>query len=53
MRDITGKHPVAKDEAIPVPTYRRLMELVAQLSYLNMDHLLFFRGQVLGDRLSE
>jgi hypothetical protein len=42
---LVGTQPIAKAEAIPVPTYRGLMELVAQLSYLNKDHLLFFRGQ--------
>jgi hypothetical protein len=42
---LIGTQPAAKAEAIPVPTYRRLMEHVAQLSYANKDHLLFFRGQ--------
>ncbi|MGH8626308.1 MAG: FRG domain-containing protein, partial [Gammaproteobacteria bacterium] len=40
-----GTQPVAKAEAIPVQSYRRLMEHVAQLSYANKDYLLFFRGQ--------
>jgi hypothetical protein len=36
---------VAKADAFPLPTYRRLMEHVAQRSYASKDHLLFFRGQ--------
>jgi hypothetical protein len=40
-----GNEIPAKADAIDVPTYRRLMEHVAQLSYANKDHLLFFRGQ--------
>lgn len=43
--DTVGTQPVAKAEAIPVRSYRRLMEHVAQLSYANKDYLLFFRGQ--------
>lgn len=42
---VVGGQEPAKVEAIPVPTYRRLMEHVAQLSYANKDYLLFFRGQ--------
>ena len=40
-----GSEIPAKADAIQVPTYRSLMEHVAQLSYANKDHLLFFRGQ--------
>jgi hypothetical protein len=36
---------VAKANAFPVKTYRELTEIIAKLSYLNKDHLLFFRGQ--------
>ena len=39
-----GKTPVAIANAFPVSTYRKLVERVAQLAYLNRDHLLFFRG---------
>jgi hypothetical protein len=42
---MVGSQPVAKADAIPVPTYRHLMEHMAQLSYANKDYLLFFRGQ--------
>ncbi|MCE5192280.1 MAG: FRG domain-containing protein [Actinomycetia bacterium] len=31
--------------AVPVRSFRGLVEEVAQLSYLNKDHLLFYRGQ--------
>lgn len=39
-----------KADAFPVPTYRYLIEQIAKLSYLNKDHLLFFRGQGLDFR---
>ena len=45
VSEIVGDQEPAKAEAIPVQGYRRLMEYVAQLSYSNKDHLLFFRGQ--------
>lgn len=45
LQELLGDQPVAKADAIQVPTYRRLIEHVAQLSYANKDHLLFFRGQ--------
>jgi len=40
-----GHHPVAKAEAIHVSSFIQLLDHVARLSYLNKDHLLFFRGQ--------
>ena len=45
LADQVGSQGAAKAGAILVPTYRRLMEQIAQLSYVNKDHLLFFRGQ--------
>ncbi len=36
---------VSKHDAFPVATYNELMKIVAELSYLNRDNLLFFRGQ--------
>lgn len=36
---------VARQEAFPVGSYDELMRIVAELSYLNRDNLLFFRGQ--------
>jgi len=36
---------VARQEAYPVGSYDELMRIVAELSYLNRDNLLFFRGQ--------
>jgi len=40
-----GSDDVATAEAAPAASFRELVEEVAQLSYLNKDHLLFFRGQ--------
>lgn len=56
MRNITGKltpellkhttpKTVGKDEGYKVSTFRQLVEQIANLSYLNKDYLLFFRGQ--------
>jgi len=56
MRSITGtltpelidkltNPQVAKAEAFSVASYRKLMDHIARLSYLNKDYLLFFRGQ--------
>ncbi len=36
---------VASASPYRVETYRRLVEIVAAVSYANRDHLLFFRGQ--------
>ena len=36
---------VPRSDAYPVATYNELMKIVAELSYLNRDCLLFFRGQ--------
>jgi len=36
---------VSRQEACRVPTYNELVKIVAELSYLNRDNLLFFRGQ--------
>lgn len=36
---------VGKQDAFPVETYDELVKIVAELSYLNRDNLLFFRGQ--------
>lgn len=56
MRNITGKltpellkhtnpKSVGKDDGFKISTFRELVEQVANLSYLNKDFLLFFRGQ--------
>lgn len=42
---LVGDGPAAKGPALPVATFRELMQHVARLSYANKDHLLFFRGQ--------
>lgn len=42
---ITSPKTVGKDDGYKVSNYRELIEQVAKLSYLNKDHLLFFRGQ--------
>ena len=36
---------VARRDAYPVSTFNELVRIVAELSYLNRDNLLFFRGQ--------
>jgi hypothetical protein len=41
----TNPKTVGIDKGFPVTTFRHLVEQVAQLSYLNKDYLLFFRGQ--------
>ena len=41
----TNSEDIAKDSGYNVNTYRKLVEQVAQLAYLNKDYLLFFRGQ--------
>ena len=40
-----GDQPVDKADSYEAKTYRELMVQVAQLAYLNKDHLLFYRGQ--------
>lgn len=40
-----GQKAVTRARAYPVDSFRGLVEHVARLSYLNKDHLLFFRGQ--------
>jgi hypothetical protein len=37
--------PVDAADPLPVSTYRKLVENVAKLSFLNKDYLFFFRGQ--------
>lgn len=36
---------IAKADAFPVKTYRELTEIIAKLSYLNKDHLLFLEAK--------
>jgi len=36
---------VPRNEAFPVANYNELVKIIAELSYLNRDNLLFFRGQ--------
>lgn len=40
-----GTDPVWRAKAYDVLGFRALVEIVAQLAYLNADHLFFFRGQ--------
>src|SRR4051812_43377163 len=47
LQEHVGKRSVALAPAFPVHSYRELVEHVAQLSYLNKDHLLFYRGQAI------
>lgn len=41
---------VLKEDAYPVSRFRDLVEHIAKLSYINIDHLLFFRGQFMDYR---
>lgn len=48
LTEILRRHfqdSVPRRDAYPVATYNELMKIVAELSYLNRDNLLFFRGQ--------
>jgi hypothetical protein len=45
LADFVGDEPVAKAAALPVHSFRNLMQHIARLSYANKDYLLFFRGQ--------
>jgi hypothetical protein len=40
-----GSDNVARASPFHIPTFRKLVEHIARLSYLNPDHLLFYRGQ--------
>lgn len=45
LKSHTGSETVAKAPPFPIATFRGLVEHTARLSYLNPDHLLFYRGQ--------
>ena len=45
LRNHTSPKEVGKDSGYPVKSFRKLVEQVAKLAYLNKDYLLFFRGQ--------
>lgn len=45
LRDHTSPKEVGKDSGYLVTTFRKLVEQVAKLAYLNKDYLLFYRGQ--------
>ncbi len=45
LKSFVGDDSVDRSAAFSVSTYRQLMEQVAQLAFLNKDHMLFFRGQ--------
>jgi len=40
-----GARSVAESDGYPVKNFKTLVELSASISYLNKDHLLFYRGQ--------
>lgn len=42
---VVNEKNVSGGDGCPVATFRDLVELTAALSYLNKDHLLFYRGQ--------
>jgi hypothetical protein len=45
LNDFVGDKPVARADAYVVQNYHELMQMVAYLSFLNKDYLLFYRGQ--------
>lgn len=45
LAEFVGEKDAAKSDAVRVKDYTELIKHVAQLSYVNKDHLLFFRGQ--------
>jgi hypothetical protein len=45
LERLVGRRSVAQSPAYPVQTFRDLMQHAARLSYLNKDHLIFYRGQ--------
>ena len=45
LQEFIGDRSVGKSEPFQVQTYRKLMDQVANLAFLNKDYLLFFRGQ--------
>ena len=45
MSAAIGREPAARADAVGIGSFDHLVRQVAQLSYLNKDHLLFFRGQ--------
>ncbi len=45
LKQHMGREAVAKAPPFPIKTFRGLVEHIARLSYLNPDHLLFYRGQ--------
>jgi len=45
LKAIYGEDDIRRVDAHPVKTFGELMGHIARLSYLNKDHLLFFRGQ--------
>ena len=45
LKSHVNDHPVDIAAPYPVSTYRKLVEQIAKLSFLNKDQLLFYRGQ--------
>lgn len=45
IRQFLGDNDFAVAEAFQINTYRKLVEQVAKLAFINKDYLLFFRGQ--------
>jgi hypothetical protein len=45
LRNKLTHKEIAKADAFPVSSFSKLMDYISRLSYLNKDHLLFFRGQ--------
>lgn len=45
VKKYLGRETVAESNGYPVKTFKQLVELSASISYLNKDHLIFYRGQ--------
>jgi hypothetical protein len=45
LESLTSDSSPSKSDALPVRTYKDLLEHVARLAYLNKDYVLFYRGQ--------
>lgn len=47
LKRISDSKNISSSEGLFIPSYRDLVPQIAQLSYLNKDYLLFFRGQAI------
>ena len=45
LQDFVASEGIGRTNAYPVKTYSELLDMVAKLSYMNKDYILYFRGQ--------